>query len=176
MNGTLHEEDGRFALRFERRFAHPAEKVWRALTDPAELRHWFPQVVEADLRPGGKMRFSPREGESYDAWDGEVTEFEPPRVFAFLWGTDVLRWELRSDGGGCVLVFTDTFGELGKAARDGAGWHVCLEALVGRLDGTDPPAAGRWREVHPGYASRLGPAASTIGPPAVQGDGEMGGA
>ena len=129
MNGTLHAGEGRFVLRFERRLAHPLEKVWAALTDPAELGHWFPQDVEADLRPGGTIRFTFR-------------------------------------GAGCTLTFTDTIEAQGKAARDGAGWHVCLEALAARLDGAEPPAASRWKEVHPGYVARFGPEAATIGPPA----------
>lgn len=165
MNGTLHAQDGAFVLRFERRLPHPPEKVWAALTDPAELRHWFPQDVEADFRPGGKMQFTFREGQA-PPFDGEVLACDPPWLLAYRWSTDVLRWELRPDGGGCVLTFTDTIEEEGKAARDGAGWHVCLEALAARLDGAQPPPPGRWQQVHPGYVDRFGPAAATIGPPA----------
>ena len=164
MNGTLHAGEGRFVLRFERRLAHPLEKVWAALTDPAELGHWFPQDVEADLRPGGTMRFTFR-GAGAPPFDGEVLVYDPPRVFAYRWGPDVLRWELRPDGSGCTLTFTDTIEAQGKAARDGAGWHVCLEALAARLDGAEPPAASRWTQVHPGYVARFGPDAATIGPP-----------
>ena len=48
----------------------------------------------------------------------------------------------------------------------GADWHVCLEALTARLDGAEPPPAGRWQQVRPGYVRRFGPGAATIGPPA----------
>ena len=165
MDGSLHEDDGRFVLRFERRLAHAPDKVWTALTDPAELTHWFPVDVQADLRPGGKMQFTFRENQA-PPFDGEVLVYDPPRVLAYRWGPDVLRWELRADGGGTVLVFTDTLEEQGKAARDGAGWHVCLEALDARLDGTGAPSAGRWQQVHRGYVEEFGPEAATIGPPA----------
>jgi uncharacterized protein YndB with AHSA1/START domain len=165
VNGTLHAEDGRYVLRFERRLAHPAERVWTALTDRAELAHWFPTDIEADLRPGGKMRFVFRNGEG-PALDGEVLEYDPPRVFAYRWDADEFRWELRPDDNGCVLVMTQTMNEIGRAARDGAGWHVCLDALEARLDDREPPPADRWRQVHPGYVSRFGPEAATIGPPA----------
>lgn len=37
MNGTLENIDGRLALRFERRLAHPIERVWQAIIVPAEL-------------------------------------------------------------------------------------------------------------------------------------------
>jgi uncharacterized protein YndB with AHSA1/START domain len=144
IDGTLHVENGLTVLRFERRLAHPAGKVWHALTDSEALRHWFPQDVTADLRPGGQM---------------------PPRVFAYRWGTDLLRWELQPTDDGCLLIFTDTLTERGEAARDGAGWHVCLDALQAWIDGAEAPAADRWQQVHPGYVERFGPEAATIGPP-----------
>lgn len=65
-----------------------------------------------------------------------------------------------------MLVFTDTLEEQGKAARDGADWHVCLEALDARLDGIGAPAAGRGQQVHAGFAEEFGPGAATLGPPA----------
>ena len=37
-DGTLHTEDGLTVLRFERHLAHPAGKVWHALTDTEALR------------------------------------------------------------------------------------------------------------------------------------------
>src|SRR5205085_289579 len=58
VNATLHTSDGRPMLRFERRLEHPPERVWRAITEPEELAHWFPAQVEIDLRPGGAMKFS----------------------------------------------------------------------------------------------------------------------
>ena len=51
--------DGRFALTFERRLAHRPAKVWRAITEPAHLRAWFPAVVEFELSPGAALRFQP---------------------------------------------------------------------------------------------------------------------
>ena len=93
--------------------------------------------------------------------------FDPPSVMEFTWGTDLLRIELQPDGAGTLLTLTDTFDDLGKAARDAAGWTECLDRLVSELDGTPPPAWGdRWREAHPLYVERLGPDASAIGPPA----------
>ena len=80
---------------------------------------------------------------------------------------DTMRFELQPDGAGTVLTLTDTFDEYGKAARDGAGWHACLDMLGHTLDGTRPAGdnGSNWREVYAGYIERLGPEASTIGPP-----------
>ncbi len=81
-------------------------------------------------------------------------------------GAPLRRIELQADGAGTVLTLTDTFDELGKAARDGAGWHECLDRLVAELDGTPQRPMGElWVEVHPRYVTHLGPDAATIGPP-----------
>ena len=55
---ALEERGGGAVLRFERRLAHPPEKVFRAISDPDELRHWFPATVELELRAGAPIRFA----------------------------------------------------------------------------------------------------------------------
>jgi hypothetical protein len=103
----------------------------------------------------------------YGDFVGEVQAFEPPSLLEFRWGTDTIRLEVAPDGPGSVLTLTDTFAEQGKAARDAAGWHVCLDRLEEELDGTTPSwkSGERWQAVHPTYVERFGPDAATIGPP-----------
>jgi len=162
--GILVQHDDQWTLTFTRRLPHAPEKVWRAVTEPEHLAAWFPQESVGERRAGAALRFGTA---GDDGFDGEMVVFEPPSVLEMTWGTDRLRIELQPDGTGTLLTLTDTFSELGKAARDAAGWHECLDRLVCELDGTTPAAWGaRWREVHPVYVERLGPKASTIGPPA----------
>jgi hypothetical protein len=61
----------------------------------------------------------------------------------------------------------DTFDELGKAARDASGWHVCLDSLEQALDGRTPEwkPGERWEAIHATYVERFGPQGATIGPP-----------
>ena len=66
-------------------------------------------------------------------------------------------------GQDCTLTLTDTIDELGKAARDAAGWHVFLDRLEAALDGA--PTDSRWAPLNERYAQEFGPEASTIGPP-----------
>jgi uncharacterized protein YndB with AHSA1/START domain len=161
--GTLSRQGDRWTLRFTRRLAHPHEKVWRAVTEPEHLAVWFPQEIVGDREAGAPLRFVSSAGEGFD---GQMLVFDPPSVMEFTWGTDQLRIELRPDGGGTLLTLADTFGDLGKAARDAAGWHECLDRLVSDLDGTPPPEWGeRWGQTHQAYVARLGPDASVIGPP-----------
>src|SRR3954447_12743839 len=51
-DGRLEEHQGRWRLRFERRLAHPPERVWRAITEPDDLRAWFPFDIEGDRAAG----------------------------------------------------------------------------------------------------------------------------
>jgi uncharacterized protein YndB with AHSA1/START domain len=134
MNETLTTENGRSVLRMERRLSHPMEKVWRALTEPGELRQWFPSRVELDLAPGGKVRFIELSDE-YPSMDGEITDLDPPRLIAYTWDTDHLRWELSPDGGGCLLTLTHTFDDRYGAASFASGWHGCLDLLTLLVDG-----------------------------------------
>jgi len=124
-------------LRLERRYRHTAERVWRALTEPDELAHWFP----AEEGPP------------------EVQESEPPRLLAMSWYGDALRFELRPDGDGCVLVFTHAFADRDTAARTAAGWDRCFARLEALFAGQPMDAATAlelWPEVHERYAERYG--------------------
>jgi len=162
--GTLTRQGDRWMLTFTRRLAHPREKVWRAVTEPEHLAAWYPQEIVGERRAGAPLRFVSSAG---DGFDGQMLVFDPPEVMEFTWGTDRLRIELRADGAGTLLTLTDTFDEHGKAARDGAGWHECLDRLVSDLDETPQRPMGElWVEVHPRYVTQLGPDAATIGPPA----------
>ena len=166
--GILSRQGDRWTLRFTRRLAHPREMVWRAVTEPEHLAAWYPQEIVGERRAGASLRFvTPGSGGgSGDGFDGQMLVFDPPSVIEFTWGPDLLRIELEADGAGTLLTLTDTFDDEGKAARDAAGWHECLDLLVSDLDGTPPPAQGEtWRRIHPVYVTTLGPEASTIGPP-----------
>ena len=161
--GTLTQDDDRWTLTFTRRLPHPPEKVWRAVTEPEHMAVWFPDKMVGERRPGAPLRFVADTG---DGFEGEMVVFDPPSVMELLWGVDRLRIEVRPDGDGTVLTLTDSFEELGKAARDAAGWHECLDRLVCELDGDKPSTWGEpWPDLNAIYIERFGPEAATIGPP-----------
>ena len=155
MYGTYEEIDGKPAVRFERRYPHPVARVWRAVTEPDQLAHWFPTTVEVDLREGGEMTFTFPGGEM-EPMEGSVTVLDPPRRFAFLWGEEELRIELEPDGDGCRLRFTHLISSRDEAARNAAGWHVCLDRLGDMLSGSD------WSELYEEYQRRGVPAGAPI--------------
>jgi uncharacterized protein YndB with AHSA1/START domain len=166
MHGTFDTVDGRPTVRFERRLAHPIEAVWRAVTEPSELAHWFPARVTVDHRVGGPISFVFENGEAPPS-EGEVLEFEPPHRFAFTWGGSVLRFVLEPDADGCRLTFTHALGERESAARDAAGWHVCLDRMDERLAGASPAApdgdaTDEWRAHYEEYRRRGVPAGAPV--------------
>lgn len=177
--GTLITVDGAPALRFERRYRHPIERVWRAVTDPDEMAQWFPSEVRGDRAVGAELAFvddahraaARAAGEPTRAdgpmFRGTVLAYDPPRLFAFSWGGEVLRIELHPDAGGTgtVLVFTHLLSHVAVAARNGAGWHVCLGQLD-RLLGAEAPDEDDMA-VYQDYVTRVGP---PLGVPSANGN------
>ena len=141
-DGQLFEKDGRWELRFERPLAHPVDRVWSAITEPDGLSAWFPFDIEGERTTGAPLRFVFREEEGHD-FSGEMVEFDPPSVMELRWeGDETLRLEVTPTGSGCVLTVINRFDEIGKAARDAAGWHACLDAPRG------PPRRRRADRLH----------------------------
>jgi uncharacterized protein YndB with AHSA1/START domain len=109
MTESLRTVDGRTELRMERHLDHPQALVWRAVTEPEQMRHWFPAVVEFDAVVGGKVRYSFEGTDGADdggdgGGDGDVSAYEPPRLFEYTWNGSVLRWELVPEPGGGTLT------------------------------------------------------------------------
>jgi uncharacterized protein YndB with AHSA1/START domain len=156
----MHATYENLTLRFERRLAHPVAKVWRAMTEPAELAHWFPSTVEGEFRAGGELtfRFEHMPLDAPTTMNGSVTDYDPPRLFAFHWGADHLRFELEAlDQDSCLLRFAVVLDAEDKAARDAAGWHQCLDALSASLAGPEVDRAmpsEAWQERYDEYARR----------------------
>ena len=128
MTGSRQIVEGRPALRFERRLDARIERVWRAVTEPAELARWF--VAEVPWRP--------EEGEEFEAGgeSGRITALEPPRLIAWIWGVERYSFELAPDGAGCVLTFTHVFDpRLGPDWQHAAGWETYFNRLDAHLAG-----------------------------------------
>jgi uncharacterized protein YndB with AHSA1/START domain len=166
-HGSYETVDGRPAVRFERRLGHPVEAVWRAVSEPAGLAHWFPARVEIEeLAPGGRLRFEHADGAAPPS-DGEIVEVEPPRRLTFTWGGERLRFELEPAGDGTLLRLTHFLSSPEQAARDAAGWHVCLDRLTDHLSGApagapDSEPTGEWREHYEAYQARGLPSGAPV--------------
>ncbi|HEX3734519.1 MAG TPA: SRPBCC family protein [Solirubrobacterales bacterium] len=177
-DATLEERDGKPALRFERVLRHPPERVWQALTEPEEESAWHPTPARFEPRVGGRVEYVPG-GHVADMPDGEVTDYDPPHLLGYYWTADGvesnhLRFEIRPHDDGSLLTLTHTFEDRLKAARDGAGWHVCLNALADSLEATDslepvPQMTSDWPSLNSEYQQKFGISPEEATPPPQRG-------
>ena len=115
----------------EREFAHPPEKIWRALTQPHLIEAW---LMKNDFVPALHHRF--KLSADWGAVDCEVLEIEPNRSLSYTWaamGLDsVVTWTLTPTRTGTHLRMEQTgFRPDQKQAYEGAkaGWPRFLTAL-----------------------------------------------
>ena len=144
MNGKIAEKTSLEIVRF---INVPANRVYEAWTDPAQLRQWFgPENVRtrnitADVRVGGKYRWdltSP-EGEEMSAF-GEYKELVPGKRIVFTWRwDDDEAWENRTSvvtiklferPGGTELRFRhEQLPSEESRDRHNDGWNSLLDRL-----------------------------------------------
>ncbi len=82
---------------------HPRPRVFRALTDPAELRAWLPLAPTAPLAPGVALAFDVPGGVPLA---GEVVACEPPARLVYTLGDERVTFELSEAPGGTILTLT----------------------------------------------------------------------
>jgi uncharacterized protein YndB with AHSA1/START domain len=161
--GELDRSGDAWRLKFTRVLPHAPERVWRALTEPAELAAWFPTTIDGDRAAGAHLVFRFKEDKA-PPFEGRMIACDQPQLLEFMWGEDQIRIELAAVATGTQLTLYDTLDQNGKASRDAAGWHVCLDELAASLAGADGSGSD-WRPLNERYSDVFGPEASTIGPP-----------
>ena len=120
----------------EREFSHPAEKLWRALTQPHLIEEW---LMKNDFVPvvGHKftLRREPKPGVEVVV-DGEVVEVVPNRSLTYKWsafGLDsIVTFTLTPTSSGTLLRMDQSgFGPDQDRAFKGAraSWPQMLQAL-----------------------------------------------
>src|SRR4051812_46624120 len=134
-DATLLRAGDRPILRFERHLSKPVALVWKAVTDPDEMRAWFPTRIEvAEWKLGATLTHHFDEHD-IEPLPGTVLEWDPPRRVSFTWGTDTIAFELTATpDGGTIFVLTEELGA-SIAARNAAGWDACLDRLEHGDDG-----------------------------------------
>ncbi len=140
---------------------HPPARVWRALTDPKELREWAPFDADHDLAAEGPVTLktvgTPQVSET------RVTRAEAPRLLEYDWGGNGLRWQLEPIAGGTRLTLWHHI-DRRYIAWGAAGWHVCFDVLerhlagepIGRIVGADAMKFEGWQRLTGEYAKQFG--------------------
>lgn len=158
--GTVTVNGAHATLTFERRLPFPIDRVWAAITDPAERAQWFGTtqiddgaiVIEPDDPP------APPEAKRVT---GRILTWQPPAdghaVFEHEWRQrivedSVVRYELLTEGDETLLTFTHR----GLSERNALGFvpgtHAFLDRLLAQLNGEELPGwSERYAEVAPAY-------------------------
>ncbi len=133
-------------LQLTRTFAAPREKVFRAWTDPQEVKRWFhppgyeTPSAEIDLRVGGKYRLGMRklpDGEVFYL-SGTYREVRRPERLVYTWqweaepelGDTLVTVEFHDRGGSTEIVLTHELFPTEKARQEHEqGWGGGLDNL-----------------------------------------------
>ena len=158
-SGARVEKNGeKWTLILVRELRHTPDKVWQALTDPAQVREWAPFEVDGSLATMGATVSL--------TWTGTgrlqvttVTQADAPKVLEF----GDIRWELEAFDGGTHLTLWHKI-DRRFISWGAAGWHICFDVLdrllsgtpIGRIAGPDAMQFGGWQRLNAEYAKQFG--------------------
>ena len=157
-SGAQVRKDGdKWTLIVVRELRYSPDKVWQALTDPAQLREWAPFDVDGSLGTVGTVKLT---------WVGtptpletRVTRADAPRVLEY----NDTRWELEAFGGGTRLTLWHNI-DRRFISWGAAGWHISFDVLegllagylIGRIVGAEAMKFAGWQRLKAEYAKQFG--------------------
>jgi uncharacterized protein YndB with AHSA1/START domain len=133
----------------EIQIAAPPERVFQALVDPKQIVAWWRndtvslEGVEVEPRIGGRFGYQTNktvDGKNRFRVQGEILEYDPPRVLAYTWQANlhhdparrtIVRWELTPVTGGTHVRVTHSGLAQEAESRRGysSGWPDLIERL-----------------------------------------------
>lgn len=165
----IHKDGDAWTLVLVRDLRHAPEKVWKALTDPAELRAWAPFDADASMgRAGNRVHLTTVAAPAPHVSETTIQRAEGPRLLEYQWGGGNIRWELEPRDGGTRLTLWHNI-DRKFIAMGAAGWHICLDVMdrmlgghaVERIVGMSAMKFDGWQRLHAEYAKELGVAMPT---------------
>ncbi|HTM26613.1 MAG TPA: SRPBCC domain-containing protein [Vicinamibacterales bacterium] len=164
--GAQVRKDGdKWTLVLVRELRQSPEKVWQALTEPAQLREWAPFDADKSLGTAGTtVTLTTVGAPAPHVTETRVTRADAPRVLEYNWGGQDIRWELDdAAGGGTRLTLWHNI-DRNFISMGAAGWHICFDVLerfldgqpIGRIVGPDAMKFGGWQRLNAEYARQFG--------------------
>ena len=142
---------------------HSPDKVWRALTDPAQLREWAPFDADGSLgAAGATVKLTTVGAPGMPVTETKVTRADAPKLLEYTWGNFDMRWELAALGGGTRLTLWTNI-DRRYMAMGAAGWHICFDVLdrlldgdpIGRIVGPEAMKFSGWQRLSADYAKQF---------------------
>jgi uncharacterized protein YndB with AHSA1/START domain len=159
----VRKDGGRWTLILVRELRHPPEKVWHALTDPAQLREWAPFDADGSLGAVGRtVKLTTVGTPTPQVSETTVTRADAPRVLEYNWGGGQMRWELEPVGGGTRLRLWHDI-DRRFISMGAAGWHIGMDVLdhllsgtpIGRIVGPEAMKFDGWQRLNAEYARQF---------------------
>jgi uncharacterized protein YndB with AHSA1/START domain len=156
------KKDGEtWTLVLERNLRHPPERVWRALTDPDQLREWAPFDSDRSLGAVGTAKLSTF-GTRYVS-ETHVKRADAPKVLEYEWGGGDIRWELEPMGASGTRLTLWAQIDRKYIAMGAAGWHICIDVMdhllagqpIERIAGPDAMKFDGWKRLSTEYAKQF---------------------
>jgi uncharacterized protein YndB with AHSA1/START domain len=160
----VRKDEPAWTLILVRELRHSPQKVWHALTDPAQLREWAPFDADGNLGAvGTTVTLTTVGAPAPHVTQATVTRADAPKVLEYKWGGFDMRWELEPAGGGTRLTLWTSI-DRRYISMGAAGWHICLDVLdhllggtpIGRIVGPDAIKFGGWQRLNAEYAQQFG--------------------
>ena len=130
----IHKEGEQWTLVLVRELRHSPDKVWLALTDPAQLAQWAPFNASRSMGKVGTVSLTTVNAPVEQVSQTEITRAIEPELLEYKWGDGQMRWELEPNGSGTKLTLWHGI-QRPYIAMGAAGWHICLDVLDGLIAG-----------------------------------------
>jgi uncharacterized protein YndB with AHSA1/START domain len=159
------DKDGdNWTLVVVRQLRHAPDKVWQALTDPAQLQAWAPFDADGNLgREGATVTLNTVDAPAPMMSETTIRRADAPHLLEYSWGDGDLRWELEDSDGGTRLTLWHNI-DRRYIAMGAAGWQICLDVLdhalagtpLGRIVGPATMQFDGWQRLNKDYAAQFG--------------------
>ena len=139
---VLKDGEKKWTLILVRQLRHSPEKVWQALTDPAQLREWAPFVADGNLGTVGATVNLTWVG-APKPLETKVTRADAPEVLEY----GDIRWELEASASGTRLTLWHSIDLLD---------HLLSGTPLPRIASADAMKSAGWKRLVAEYAKQFG--------------------
>jgi Activator of Hsp90 ATPase homolog 1-like protein len=157
-SAEVRKDGEKWTLILVRELRHSPDKVWQALTDPAQVREWAPFDADGNLGTVGSTVKLTWVGTS-TSFEATVTRADAPKLLEY----GDMRWELEAFGGGTRLTLSTSI-DRRFISMGAAGWHISLDVLdrllngtpISRIAGGEAMKFDGWQRLNAEYAQQFG--------------------
>src|SRR5262245_48248589 len=131
----VRKDGDKWTLVLVRELRHSPAKVWKALTDPEQLREWAPFDADASLGSAGTtVKLTTVGAPAPHVTETTVTRADAPTLLEYNWGGFNMPWELEAVGEATRLTLWTNI-DRRYISMGAAGWHICFDVLDHLLSG-----------------------------------------